>query len=370
VIISGAGFSGACGVTFNGVPTTFTVNSDGQLIALIPTGATSGAISVTTASGTTVSAGNFVVLPGDAGRPVISQVYGAGGNVGAAYRHDFIEIYNPGSTPIDLSTYAVQYASAAGSAWQATPLSGTLLPGRYCLVQEAQGSGGTLNLPSPQIVGTINMSGTSGKVALTRTQTLLAVDNPLGVASVVDFVGYGAANVYEGTGPAPLLSSTTAALRAHRGGTDTDDNAADFTAAAPAPRNGSALDAWLARQFSEAELGQPTIAGVLANPSGDGAPNLTKYAFNLDPHRFDAPTAQQAALQLEGADRVLTLRHRRNHFAADLTYSYEVSFDLRTWVALDSPELEVVPLDSETDAVSLTVVTTAPRVFLRVTGSR
>ncbi|MGH3387044.1 MAG: endonuclease/exonuclease/phosphatase family protein, partial [Nocardioidaceae bacterium] len=49
-----------------------------------------------------------------------------------------------------------------------------------------------------------------------------------------DFVGYGTANDFEGSGPAPGLSNTTSA---HRGAADTDDNAVDFTAAAPEPQN-------------------------------------------------------------------------------------------------------------------------------------
>ena len=74
---------------------------------------------------------------------VISQVYGGGGNSGATYKNDFIELYNAGSTTVDLSTYAVQYASSTGSSWQETTLSGTLLPGHYYLIQEAAGTGGT-----------------------------------------------------------------------------------------------------------------------------------------------------------------------------------------------------------------------------------
>ena len=56
---------------------------------------------------------------------------------------------------------------------------------------------------------------------------------------VEDLVGYGSATDYEGSGPAPALSSTTAALRATGGCGDTNANATDFTAGAPAPRNAS-----------------------------------------------------------------------------------------------------------------------------------
>ncbi|HWB95260.1 MAG TPA: lamin tail domain-containing protein, partial [Bryobacteraceae bacterium] len=75
-----------------------------------------------------------------AGKVVISQVYGGGGNSGATLRNDFIELFNSGDTAVSLSGWSVQYQSAAGSGtWQVTPLSGSIAPGRYYLVQEAQG---------------------------------------------------------------------------------------------------------------------------------------------------------------------------------------------------------------------------------------
>jgi hypothetical protein len=131
----------------------------------------------------------------------------------------------------------VQYASATGTSWSETVLSGTLAPGHHYLIQEAAGTGGTANLPTPQVVGSLAMSATSGKVALTKTTALLTVGNPVGTTNVVDFVGFGSADAYEGAGAAPTLSNTTSALRANAGATDTNNNAADFTAGAPNPRN-------------------------------------------------------------------------------------------------------------------------------------
>ena len=116
-------------------------------------------------------------------------------------------------------------------------LSGTLAPGHHYLIQEAAGTGGTTNLPTPQVIGSIAMSASSGKVALTKTTTLLTVDNPTGNTNLVDFVGYGSADAFEGAGAAPTLTNTTSALRAGAGATDTNNNAADFSAGAPNPRN-------------------------------------------------------------------------------------------------------------------------------------
>jgi predicted extracellular nuclease len=169
---------------------------------------------------------------------VISQVYGGGGNTGATYTNDFIELSNRGDAAMSLDGWSVQYASAAGTTWAVTALSGTLQPGQYYLVQQAQGAGGTTPLPTPDATGTTAMSSSAGKVALVSSVTPLTGTGCPPDASVVDFVGYGStANCFEGAGAAPGLSNTTADLRASNGCVETDNNSADFAAGAPNPRN-------------------------------------------------------------------------------------------------------------------------------------
>jgi predicted extracellular nuclease len=178
----------------------------------------------------------------DAASPdvVISQVYGGGGNAGATLTHDFIELYNRDSVTMDLTGWSVQYASSAGTTWQITSLAGTIAPGQYYLVQEAQGAGGTTALPTPNAIGTIAMSATSGKVALVANPTALTCTPPAcdTAPGVRDFVGYGAAANDSESAPTATLSNTTAAIRAGAGATDTDNNSVDFSVGAPAPRNG------------------------------------------------------------------------------------------------------------------------------------
>ncbi|HZQ24852.1 MAG TPA: choice-of-anchor tandem repeat GloVer-containing protein [Terriglobales bacterium] len=60
--ILGQGFSGASAVSFNGVSATFTVKSNTYLTATVPTGATSGQVTVTTPHGTLTSNTVFRVL--------------------------------------------------------------------------------------------------------------------------------------------------------------------------------------------------------------------------------------------------------------------------------------------------------------------
>jgi len=64
VVITGNSFTGATKVTFGGVAaTSYKVIKDTQVDALVPTGAVTGAIAVTTAGGTGTSKTNFTVTP-------------------------------------------------------------------------------------------------------------------------------------------------------------------------------------------------------------------------------------------------------------------------------------------------------------------
>jgi DNA/RNA endonuclease G (NUC1)/predicted extracellular nuclease len=171
---------------------------------------------------------------------VISQVYGGGGNGGSTYKNDFIELFNRGNSVASLSGWSVQYAATTGTSWQKTDLTGvTLQPGQYYLVQESQGAGGTVNLPTPDASGSIAMAAGAGKVALMNNQTVITSGTlcPSG-ATVVDFVGFGSGtNCFEGPGPTPTISASASASRGNLGCTDTDNNASDFSSGAVNPRN-------------------------------------------------------------------------------------------------------------------------------------
>jgi predicted extracellular nuclease len=173
---------------------------------------------------------------------VVSAIYGGGGNAGSTFTNDYIELHNLGSTPVPVGSWSVQYASAAGTTWQVTPLVGTIPPGAFYLVAEGGGGGGTTPLPAPDAPGSIAMSATNGKVALVTSATPLTCGATCASnAAVHDFVGYGTANDAE-TAAAPALTNTTAGARAD-GAADTDNNAADFTAGPPNPRSsGGAAD--------------------------------------------------------------------------------------------------------------------------------
>jgi uncharacterized protein len=185
----------------------------------------------------------FVAPSAHAASPdlVVAQVYGGGGNSGATYQNDYVELFNRGGSPVDLTGWTVQYASASSTSWSATALSGTIPAGGHYLVQFASAGSVGSALPAADATGTTNLAASGGKVAIVHDTNPLSCGASAGscsaVATVHDLVGYGSATDYEGSAAAPALSATEAAIRAGSGCTDTDANGADFTAAAPSPHN-------------------------------------------------------------------------------------------------------------------------------------
>ena len=181
-------------------------------------------------SSSSPSGGVLVVPAARSASPdiVASQVYAGGGNSGASFTHDFVELFNRGSTAVDVSGWTIQYASAGGTTWQATALSGSIAPGRHYLVQLASAAAVGAPLPTPDATGTTNLAVSGGKVAIVRDATPLTCGSSAGscsaVASVADLIGYGTAVDYEGGGAAPSIDNASAAIRAGDGCTDTDAN--------------------------------------------------------------------------------------------------------------------------------------------------
>jgi 5'-nucleotidase len=167
---------------------------------------------------------------------VISEAYLNGGSAGATYTHKYVELYNPTDADIPLTGLSLQYRSATNTA-AGTPfaLSGTVpANGYFTVVGGTNGADGTAVPGGDQTVG-INPSGNSGTIFLA---TGTAGVNPTATpGSVVDLLGYGSSNAFEGTA-AGEASVTTSLQRQTTGGVvnkDSDVNSADFTALAPSP---------------------------------------------------------------------------------------------------------------------------------------
>jgi len=206
---------------------------------------------------------------------VISQAYGGGGNSGATLKSDFIELHNNGTAAVDLNGWSIQYNSAAGTGnWQKTDLAGSIAPGGYYLIKQADGTGGTASLPTPDRTGTIPMGGTGFRIALVNNATLLSGACPLS-ASVIDFLGASSAATCSETAPAPAPSNTAAVLRNNAGCTDTNNNGADFAAGDPNPRNSAT-----AAQTCGGGPTQPTLS-VADVSNAEGNSGVTAFVFTL-----------------------------------------------------------------------------------------
>jgi VCBS repeat-containing protein len=106
VVVKGSNFTGATAVFFNGTAAQFVVNSDGQLTATVPVGATSGPIKVVgpveNATGTATAGSSFAVLPHLAGTVFDDVNYGGGAGRSLATAtggaSNFANLGRPGAT--------------------------------------------------------------------------------------------------------------------------------------------------------------------------------------------------------------------------------------------------------------------------------
>jgi hypothetical protein len=170
----------------------------------------------------------------------ISAVYGGGGNTGATYNQDFVVIFNAGTSTVSLSTYSLQYASATGPTtspfnWAAVNLTGNIAPGGYYLVAFAIGTNGGIPLPltADATLTSINLSGTTGKIALVNSLTLLNGangPNACSNANVADVIGYGSAATCSESSPFITTGITTAqCIKRTVDCTDNNNNSTDLS---------------------------------------------------------------------------------------------------------------------------------------------
>ncbi len=203
--------------------------------ALVPLTATALAV-----SGLSLGLGQPAAASPDGTGLVISEVYGAGGNSGAVYNADFVEVMNPTADAVDLRGLYVAYRSATGGFGGSLALRGSLpAGGRYLVRMSATGANGAA-LPTPDRVAnpTISMATAGGQVFLQQTAApVVGTGEMAGQPGVVDMVGLDSSasgsTSFEGA-PGPAATATQSANR-DAAGADTDNNATDFSLAAPSP---------------------------------------------------------------------------------------------------------------------------------------
>ena len=245
------------------------VNASSRIIATV-------ANPVPITSENTSSLATAPTQPAAAGDIVFSQIYASGGNPGSTFQNNFLEVFNRTNSVIDISSWRFYISDATGtfnlSISFVSSRGMAIGAGRYFLIQFGPPSSNGAPLPNPDFIvpsdpiiipgfppiPPINLS-PSGKVFLTAPNTsLLGSTCPLPNSEIVDFVGYGStANCFEGGGPVPTLSSTTAALRQTNGCTDTDNNNGDFLVDVPNPRNSGSTPNFCSTAPPEVQFIQP-----------------------------------------------------------------------------------------------------------------
>jgi hypothetical protein len=199
----------------------------------------------------------------------ISQIFPNGGTSAGLPNADFVELFNASDQTVSLAGWSVQTAAATGTAWNVVPLAGSIAPRRYYLVRlETPSLIGSTYLPNVfSTSASIGVAG--GKVALVNTATPLTGSPSCWLpAQVVDFVGYGTADVRQpcsGTSAqnAPAPSTLQALFRRCNGLADGLANSQNFTVGTPNPRN----------NISPANTDQAVAATIPASVSyASGAP--------------------------------------------------------------------------------------------------
>lgn len=147
VTITGAGFSAMSTVNFNGVSANVTFINSTTLIAEVPTGASTGVITITESGCDVDTTSNFSILADNCGSGGISASF-TGLMFSGVYDDQtdschYIELLNPTASAIDLSTYIIGVDNnfTLGSTPPTSgfnlnmPLSGTILAGETLMIR-------------------------------------------------------------------------------------------------------------------------------------------------------------------------------------------------------------------------------------------
>lgn len=164
---------------------------------------------------------------------IISEVQ-TGSSLSA--NEEFIELYNQGLTPVDLSSWKVEYypssATSYGSPFRTISLSGVVSPGEHYLLASTDYLADAADLPFSQM-----MAASGGTLRLVRVDVVLG-------SVAKDILGWGSASLAEGTkASAPGAGKSLVRKPLSEGWQDTDNNLADFeVSTTPTPTSGPSAD--------------------------------------------------------------------------------------------------------------------------------
>ncbi|WP_167132097.1 ExeM/NucH family extracellular endonuclease [Paramicrobacterium chengjingii] len=166
---------------------------------------------------------------------VINEAYLSGGSAGAIYDHKFVELYNPTDAAIALDGMSLQYRSATGDGATSNlvELTGEIdAQGYYLVTGGSNGdTGDAMTGVNVAAEGSLDPSGTKGTLLLVdgTEKVSPAVGDIVGTEGIVDALGYGSSNTFEGEAAVPPGSNQDVRSNVRTGGVDTDNNTDDFT---------------------------------------------------------------------------------------------------------------------------------------------
>ena len=290
---------------------------------------------------------------------VISQVYTAGGNSGATYNADYVELFNLSGASVNITGWALQYFSATAAATSTptiSPVVGnvTLAPGQRYLIQATPGTVGVgLANSADQTSSNLAMGAAAGRIYVTSTTA--ALSNASGCpTNYVDFVGYGTtANCYEtARATAPSLSQPIARTNAC---VDADNNASEFALTSTPARNSSAAPTPCTATVISAAAFTPSSvnAGQSALLTATGTQGLTVTA---DLSSLGGSTNQP--LYDNGTNGDVT--------ANDGTYSYTVPTTSSTAPTTYTITVRGTNSGMQSSTATATLTVTAPVAFVPI----
>jgi hypothetical protein len=148
VTITGTNFTGTTDVRFNGITAVFTLNSNTQITATVPAGATTGPITVTNPAGTATSGANFVVLL----PPTISGFSPTAGAVGALITISSDNLIVLGESFAGVTAVNFNGVAATFTVVSPTQITATVPAGATTGPISITGPGGTTTSSTPFVV--------------------------------------------------------------------------------------------------------------------------------------------------------------------------------------------------------------------------
>jgi hypothetical protein len=114
----------------------------------------------------------------------------------------------------------------------------------------------------------------------------------------------------------------------------------------------SPIATWQQITFANGDWSRPEIIADLADPDGDGNPNITEYCLGTDPMHGDAPEFRPTVERDANGQPHLVILFRRAIGTTDAQAIVKVSQDLRTWQSAGA-DVELTVRSQDVDGTEL-----------------